>query len=114
MDAIGAPPAVWRAGGVPPLPQLMVLGELAQSAAEGASDVGLDEVGLSFASRFAELVYGRTPKRPEAGARDRRRAVEAALWIDEHSDEPLDPEGTARAAGSARSTSCACSQASSA
>ena len=99
VDAIGAPDAVWRAGGVPPLPELMVLGELAQSAAEGASDVGLDEVGVTFASRFAELVSGRTPKRPEAGARDRRRAVEAALWIDEHSDEPLDLESTARAAG---------------
>jgi len=99
VDAIGAPPAVWRTGGVPPLPELMVLGELAQSAAEGASGVGLDEAGLSFASRFAELVSGRTPKRPAAGTRDRRRAVEAALWMDEHSHEPIDLEGTARAAG---------------
>jgi AraC-like DNA-binding protein len=99
VDAIGAPPAVWRAGGVPPLPELMVLGELAQSAAEGASDVGLDEVGMTLASRLADVIGGRTSKRPEAGARDRRRAVEAALWIDEHSDEPLDLESTARAAG---------------
>jgi AraC-like DNA-binding protein len=98
VEAIGAGPAVWRAGGVPPLPELMVLGELAQSAAEGASDVGLDEVGLSFAARVAELVSGRPTTRPRAGARDRRRAVEAALWIDEHSDEPLDLESTAREA----------------
>jgi len=99
VDAIGAPPAIWRAGGVPPLPELMVLGELAQSSAEGASDVGLDEVGLTFAARFADLVAGRAPKRSEAGARDRRRAVEAALWIDENSHEPLDLESTARAVG---------------
>src|SRR5690242_10626696 len=36
---------LWRIGGVPPLPELMVLGELAQAAAEGRTDVGLDEVG---------------------------------------------------------------------
>src|SRR5512134_2080155 len=42
VEAIGAGP-VWRTGGVPPLPELMVLGELAQSAADGTSDVGLDE-----------------------------------------------------------------------
>jgi AraC-like DNA-binding protein len=32
-------------------------------------------------------------------ARDRRRAVEAALWIDEHSQEPLDLEQVASVAG---------------
>jgi AraC-like DNA-binding protein len=99
VEAIGAGPAIWRTGGVPPLPELMVLGELAQSAAEGASDVGLDEVGLSFAARLAEIVSGRTPNRTEARTRDRRRAVEAALWIDEHADEPLDLETTAKEAG---------------
>jgi len=99
VDAIGAGPAIWRTGGVPPLPELMVLGELGQSVAEGASDVGLDEVGLSFAARVAEVVSGRKAKRAEARARDRRRAVEAALWIDEHSDEPLDLESTAKEAG---------------
>lgn len=99
VDAIGAAPAIWRAGGVPPLPELMVLGELAQSAAEGASDVGVDEVGLSFAARLADVVSGRERKPPPARARERRRAVDAALWIDEHSHEPLDLESTARAAG---------------
>ena len=99
VDALGVPPRVWRAGGLPPLPELMVLGELAQSAVEGASDVGLDEVGLSFAVRCAEIVSGQKAKAPEAGARDRRRAVEAALWIDEHSHEPLDLESTAREVG---------------
>ena len=99
VDAIGAGPAIWHAGGVPPLPELMVLGELAQSAAEGASDVGVDEVGLSFAARLADVVSGRERKPPVARARERRRAVDAALWIDEHSHEPLDLESTARAAG---------------
>ncbi len=80
----------WDVGSLPPVPELVVLGELAQAAAVGASDIGLDEAGLRFASRFAEVACGRTTKAPVAGARDRRRAVEAALWIDEHSHEPVD------------------------
>jgi AraC-like DNA-binding protein len=99
VEAIGAAPDVWRTGGVPPLSELMVLGELAQSAAEGASDVGLDEAGLAFAARFADLAAGRNRKPADGRARDRRRAVEAALWMDEHSDEPLDLESSAKEAG---------------
>jgi AraC-like DNA-binding protein len=99
VEAIGAGPDVWRTGGVPPLPELMVLGELAQSAAEGTSDVGIDEAGLAFAARFADLTGGRERRPADGRARDRRRAVEAALWIDEHSDEALDLESTAREAG---------------
>jgi AraC-like DNA-binding protein len=89
----------WRTGAVPPLPELMILGELAQSAADGLSDVGADEVGLMFANRVVELVSGREGKAPTAHARDRRRAVEAALRIDENSHEPIDLDGTANEAG---------------
>jgi len=99
VEAIGAEADVWRTGGVPPLPELMVLGELAQSAAEGGSDVGLDEVGLTFAARFVDVTTGRQRRPADGRTRDRRRAVEAALWIDEHSAEALDLERTAREAG---------------
>jgi AraC-like DNA-binding protein len=74
----------------------MVLGELAQAAAEGASDVGLDEAGVWLAARFAARIAGRPHGALRATARDRRRAVEAALWLDAHSHQPLDLE---RAAG---------------
>jgi AraC family transcriptional regulator len=92
-------PDIWRTGCVSPLPQLVVMGELAQAAAEGTSAIGLDEIGISFAARFVEIVSGRKHRAPEASARDRRCAVEAALWIDEHSHEPLDLDSTAREAG---------------
>jgi AraC family transcriptional regulator len=98
VDTIGRT-EIWRTGGVPPLSELMVLGELAQSAAEGASDVGLDEVGLLFAARFVDVVSGRERGRPDAAARDRRRAVEAALWIEASSHEPVDLESAAAEAG---------------
>jgi AraC-like DNA-binding protein len=97
VEVIGGRAEVWRTGCVPPLPELMVLGELGQASAVGASGVGLDEVGLSFAARFVEVVSGRRRKPVNASARDRRRAVEAALWMDEHSHEPIDLEGAARA-----------------
>ncbi len=90
VDALGGRPEAWRAGGVAPLPQLVVLGELAQSAAAGESDIGLDEVGILLASRCVALVSGRNRPRRGPGARDRRRAVEAALWIEAHAGEPID------------------------
>src|ERR1700694_1638944 len=59
VETIGDDAAVWRSGAAPPLPELMVLGELAQTAANGSSDIGLDEVGQVFANRFVEVVSGR-------------------------------------------------------
>jgi AraC-like DNA-binding protein len=99
VEALGARSETFRTGVLPPLPELMVLGELAQAAAEGRNDLGLDEVGMVFAARFLELVSGRTRPAPDAHARDRRRAVDAALWLDANASEPVDLEGAARAAG---------------
>ncbi len=99
VETIGDGKGIWRTGSVPPLPELMVLGELAQAAAEGRSDIGLDEAGLLFAARFVEVVSGRKRRPPEMRARDRRRAVEAALWIDAHAHEPIDLESAAAEVG---------------
>jgi AraC-like DNA-binding protein len=99
VEAIGARPEIWQVGAMPPLPELMVLGELAQAAAEGKSDVSLEEVGQIFASRFVDLVAGRSRKVAPATSRDRRRAVETALWIDAHSENAIDLEGAAGQAG---------------
>jgi AraC-like DNA-binding protein len=95
VQAIGDRPETWQIGCVPPLPELMVLGELAQAAADGRSDIGLDEIGQLFASRFVEMVSGRPGKSISATTRDRRRAVEAALWIDAHSHRSIDLEDAA-------------------
>jgi AraC-like DNA-binding protein len=73
----------------------MVLGELAQAAADGRSDIGLDEVGALFASRFVEVVSGRARAPAVTKPRDRRRAVETALWIDAHSHRQIDLEQAA-------------------
>ena len=99
VEAIGARPEIWQVGAMPPLPELMVLGELAQAAADGKSDVSLEEVGQIFASRFVDLVSGRSPKTARATSLDRRRAVETALWIDAHSEREIDLEAAASQAG---------------
>src|SRR5260370_4383923 len=95
VEAIGDRKDVWQIGAAPPLPELMVLGELAQASAAGRSDVGLDEVGQMFASRFVEVVSGRSHKPAPAKERDRRRAVETALWIDAHSHQQINLEDVA-------------------
>jgi AraC-like DNA-binding protein len=99
VDTIDDRAAIWRKGSLPPLPELMVFGELAQAAAEGRTDVGLDEAGLALAARFVDVARGRERRATEARARDRRRAVEAAMWIDANASEPIDLESAAREAG---------------
>jgi len=99
IDAVGGDPALWHSRGLPPVPELVVFGELAQAAALGKSDVGLDEVALSLAARYVEVVKERKRRPFAATARDRRRAVHAALRIDAHAQEPLDLEQIARETG---------------
>jgi len=99
VDALGGRHEIWKVGATPPLPELMVLGELAQTAADGNSDLGLDEIGQILAGRFVDVVSGKARKPATPTARDRRRAVEAALWIDANSHEEVDLEQAARQAG---------------
>src|SRR5262249_30238262 len=89
VDDFGGATTFRRISCLPPLPELMVLGELAVAAAEGTSDIGLDEVGVMFAARFGEVVSGKPRKAGPAAPRDRRRAVEAALFLDAHAHRPL-------------------------
>lgn len=79
----------WQTGAAPPLAELVVLGELAQAAATGDSELAVDEVGVTLAARFAQVSRDRTPALVPS-PRDRKRAVETAMWIADHSHESLD------------------------
>jgi AraC-like DNA-binding protein/quercetin dioxygenase-like cupin family protein len=79
----------WMSGGMPPLAELMVRGELMRAVAVGDSDVGLDEAALAFAARFAALADEPAVSTEPTRAADRRRAVQSALWIDAHAHEEL-------------------------
>jgi AraC-like DNA-binding protein len=52
-----------------------------------------------LAARFVEIASDRAQVPPKIAARDRGRAVEAALWIDAHAHDPIDLERAAREAG---------------
>src|SRR6201994_445508 len=98
-DAIGGRSDAWDVGATPPLAELMVLGELAQAAADGHSDIGLDEVGHLLAQRLVDVVAGKPRKPAKVSARDRRRAVEAALWLEANATREIELEDAAREAG---------------
>jgi AraC family transcriptional regulator len=99
VEALGYRPEIWRSVCVPPVAALIVLGELAQATAEGKSEIGLDELGMMLAARFVAILSGRERKPSQPRSWERRRAVEAALWIDANSHNPIDLEGAAREFG---------------
>jgi AraC family transcriptional regulator len=100
VGAIGDGNDVWGNVALAPQAELMILGELTQSSARGASDIALDEAAILFVARYAAIASQRSRATPAPAApRDRRRAVEAALWIDEHSHEPIDLERAASQLG---------------
>ncbi|MGN6514880.1 MAG: helix-turn-helix domain-containing protein [Rhizomicrobium sp.] len=90
---------LWQGVGIPPLAEVMVLGELTQSAARSEQSIGVDEAALAFASRFAGSVTGRTRQQICARVAERRRAVDAAAWIEAHSPEDIDLVRAAKRSG---------------
>jgi AraC family transcriptional regulator len=98
VDSLGHTERAWRIGAVPPLPELFVLAELAQKGV-GGSDLGADELGVLLAARFVGLVTGDGLPATKASARDRRRAVNAAEWLEAHAGEDVGLADAARVAG---------------
>jgi AraC-like DNA-binding protein len=54
---------------------------------------------MAFAARFVAFASGAKRAAVKLAAKDRRRAVESALWIEAHSGQPIDLEAAARHAG---------------
>ena len=53
VESVGDHEDICRRACMPPVSELMVLGELAQAAAVGRAGVGLDEVGVAAAMKKA-------------------------------------------------------------
>lgn len=90
VETIGDRSTWWRVGALPPLAEMMVVGELALSTAEGRTGLALDEIGMMLGARFAALVSGRDRTKPDPSPRERGRVIETALWIDAHADREVD------------------------
>jgi len=110
VESIGGRDRFWQIGSLPPVAELVVAGErVAQAAAERRSGAGhvsaglstpsLDEQALFFAARFVKLASGAKSQPSAAPTRDRRRAVEAAEWLDSRLHRPVDLQSAADAAG---------------
>lgn len=91
--------AVWQVGSLPPLAELMVFGELAQAAASGYCTLGLDEIGMMLVNRFVDVVARRGRAVVKVSARDRRNAIEMALWIEQQTRRTINLETMALHAG---------------
>ncbi len=99
VDSLGGVGRAWSLGAVPPLAELLVLAELAQSFVAGATDLGGDEVGVLLGASFVKLAAGATGSVRSPSARDRRRAFRAAEWLDAHHGEAVGLDEAAREAG---------------
>jgi AraC family transcriptional regulator len=99
VDLLGDERAIWLRGALAPQPALVVLGELAQAVVDGQSNAGLDEVAHCFAARFVRLASGRDERPWSLSSRDRKRAVDAAHWLDARAHEAVDLQRAAGEAG---------------
>ena len=79
IETIGTRPSVWQVGSIPPLAELVVLGELAQATVDGKTDIGLDEIGMILSTRLTKVVSRQDPRKAQGSATDRKRAVEHVL-----------------------------------
>jgi AraC family transcriptional regulator len=74
-------------------------GELRKTIPDPLPTPSVDEQALLFAARFVGLASGVTHQPCRAPARDRRRAVEATVWLDDRLHESIDLQAAAAAAG---------------
>jgi AraC-like DNA-binding protein len=98
LDTLGDGGELWQAGALPPLAELVTFGELAQRAAVGRTDIGLDEACLALLARFLRLRSQAHESRASLPRRIRHNIVQVAEWIDLHSEEPIDLAAEARQA----------------
>ena len=99
LDELGVASRAFLSGALPPLPQLSVLGERAQAAAEDGGPLALSESAALIAARALAVLSGEALPGLRVTARDRRRAVRGALWLEAHAHEDLDLQRVARASG---------------
>jgi AraC-like DNA-binding protein len=90
LGGSGVSRAAWERGFVPAIAELVILGRLVEATVRGLSDLGADEAALALCTRFVELAASRPPNNMSGPShRDRKRAVDAALWMAANANRPL-------------------------
>jgi AraC family transcriptional regulator len=90
VDTLGSSAEPFRVGALPPVPKLVIAAELTEATLAGRSSLAPSEAALLFAAAFVELATARPNPARSPSARDRQRAVQAALFIEEHAQERLE------------------------
>lgn len=98
-EVVAAPAGKLASRGLPPLPALVVAGELLRGSAEGANDVALDEAALLFIHRYLGLVDAGRRQQARPGSRESRLAVEVAMSIDANATTSLSLDAIANRTG---------------
>ncbi len=98
-DELGGRRGGWESGGLPPVAEVIALGELARGAARRPGGPRVDEVGMLFAAKVVDVLQGQARCAVKAAAGDRKRAIESAHWVDDHAAEEIDLARLARRAG---------------
>jgi len=99
VETVGDDAASWQRGAVAPRAELMVLGALAEAAAVGGSNVAIEEAGLALVAKVVSLATADRHGMGKIRAKDRRRIVAAAHWIEEHAQEEIDLAAAGRESG---------------
>ena len=99
VDSLGGKLKTWRIGALPPVAEIAIIAELAQAAACGKTDVGLDEAGIQLVARFLSLRSDSHGSRDKVTAHSRRLIVNVADWIEARSNCSIDLAQSARQAG---------------
>jgi AraC family transcriptional regulator len=99
IETVGDDAESWQRGAVAPRAELMVLGALAEAAAAGDSNVAIEEAGLALVAKVVTLTTGDRHGAGKIRAKDRRRIVAAAHWIEEHAQEEIDLAAAGRETG---------------
>lgn len=99
VDELGGRQSRWQSGALPPMAEVIALGELASSAARRDHGPSVDEVGMALATKVIDLVAGQSRPSVRPRPADRRRAIESAQWIEAHAAHDIDLKALARQAG---------------
>jgi len=99
LEAQGLDARGWASRALPVLAPLAVLGERAQAAAEGRPGSDFEESAVLLAARLLDLQGAAGAGRLRVSARDRRRAVRSALWLEAHADQQVSLGDAARIGG---------------
>lgn len=112
VETLGATRSVWRLGALPPIADLIVAAEriggregfrgregFLEDSVKTLPDPETLEQALLFVAKVVAAATGAADRPCDAAPRDRRRAIEAAAWLDDHLHEPIDLQSAAAAAG---------------